>query len=70
LQDEARRVYQGALKGKKIIDNPVSSRSIRILANCITAYNSTLLNPIYKKMIDKKAPQSVINEFLRISSIA
>lgn len=70
LQGKIRKVYQGIFKGKKIIDNLISSHSIRLLANCIIAYNSTLLNPIYKKMIDEKAPQSVINEFLRISPIA
>ena len=70
LQGRIRKVYQGIFKGKKIIDNQVSSHAIRLLANCIIAYNSTLLNTIYQKMIAEKAPQSVINEFIRISPIA
>jgi len=70
LQGRIRKVYQGIFKGKKIIDNAISSHATRLLANCIIAYNSTLLNSIYQKMIAEKAPQSVINEFLRVSPIA
>ena len=70
LQGRIRKVYQGIFKGKKIVDNQVSSHATRLLANCIIAYNSTLLNTIYQKMITEKAPQSVINEFIRISPIA
>ena len=44
--------------------------SLITVKHCIIAYNSTLLNTIYQKMIAEKAPQSVINEFIRISSIA
>jgi TnpA family transposase len=70
LQGKIRKVYQGIFKGKKIVDNRVSSDATRLLANCIIAYNSTLLNTIYQKMIAEGAPQSVIDEFLRISPIA
>ena len=70
MQGRIRKVYQGTFKGKKIIDNQASSHAIRLLANCIIAYNSTLLNTIYQKMITEKVPQSVINEFIRISPIA
>jgi hypothetical protein len=70
MQGKIRKVYQGTFKGKKIIDNQASSHAIRLLANCIIAYNSTLLNTIYQKMITEKVPQSVINEFIRISPIA
>jgi hypothetical protein len=70
LQGKIRKVYHGIFKGKKIIDNRVSSHAIRLLANCIIAYNSTLLNTLYQKMIEEGAPQSIIDEFLRISPIA
>ena len=33
LQGRIRKVYQGIFKGKKIIDNQVSSHAIRLLAN-------------------------------------
>jgi len=36
----------------------------------VLLHNSTLLNTIYQKMITEKVPQSVINEFIRISPIA
>lgn len=70
LQGRIRKVYQGIFKGKKIIDNLVSSHATRLLANCVIAYSSTLLNTIYQKMIAEGAPQSVIDEFIRISPIA
>ena len=70
LQGRMRKVYQGIFKGKKIVDNQVSSHATRLLANCIIAYNSTLLNTIYEKMIAEKAHESVISEFIRISPIA
>lgn len=70
LQGKIRKVYHGIFKGKKIIDNSISSHAIRLLANCIIAYNSTLLNNIYKKMLAEGAPQSVIDEFIRTSPIA
>ena len=70
LQGKIRKVYQGIFKGKRIIDNQISSHAIRLLANCIIAYNSSLLNTIYQKMIKERAPQNVINEFIRISPIA
>ena len=70
LQGKIRKVYHGIFTGKKIIDNSVSSHAIRLLANCIIAYNSTLLNNIYQKMLSEGASQSVIDEFIRISPIA
>ena len=70
LQGKIRKVYYGIFKGKKIIDNRVSSHATRLLANCIIAYGSTLLNTLYEKMIAEGAPQSVIDEFIRISPIA
>ena len=70
LQGRIRKVYQGIFKGKKITDNQASSHATRLLANCIIAYASTFLNTIYLKLIAEKAPQSVIDEFLRISPIA
>lgn len=70
LQGKIRKVYYGIFKGKKIIDNRVSSHATRLLANCIIAYGSTLLNTLYEKMIAEGALQSVIDEFIRISPIA
>lgn len=70
LQGMIRKIYQGIFKGKKIVDNLISSHATRLLANCVIAYNATLLNSLYEKMIAEGAPKSVIDEFIRISPIA
>ena len=70
LQGRIRKVYQGIFKGKKIIDNQVSSHAIRLLANCIIAYSGTMLDMLYRKIIKEEASQFVIDEFVRISPIA
>jgi hypothetical protein len=70
LQGRIRKVYQGIFKGKKIIDNQVSSHATRLLANCIIAYSGTMLDMLYRKIIKEEASQFVIDEFVRISPIA
>lgn len=70
LQGMIRKIYQGIFKGKRIVDNLISSHATRLLANCVIAYNARLLNSLYKKMIAEGAPKSVIDEFIRISPIA
>jgi len=70
LQGFIRKIYNGIFKGRKIMDNRVSAHAARLIANCIIAYNSTILNTVYQKMIRKDASQEVIDEFARISPIA
>jgi len=70
LQGFIRKIYNGIFKGRKIIDNRVSAHAARLIANCIIAYNSTILNTVYQKMIRDGASQDVIDEFARISPIA
>lgn len=70
LQGVIRKVYQGVFKGKRIIDNGVSSHATRLLANCVIAYNATILNTLYEKMIAEGVSKSVIDEFIRTSPIA
>jgi TnpA family transposase len=70
LQGVIRKVYNGVFKGKRIINNRVSAHAARLVANCIIAYNSAMLNTLYQKMIRKGTPQSIIDEFIRISPIA
>ncbi len=36
-----------SFKGKKAKDNRVSAHATRLVANCIVAYNSIILNSIY-----------------------
>ncbi len=70
LQGAIRKVYNGIFKGKRRVDNRVSANAVRFVANCIIAYNSTMLNALYQKMITEKASEAVISEFLRISPIS
>jgi TnpA family transposase len=70
LQGMIRKVYDGIFKGKRIVDNNVSAHAVRLSANIIIAYNSTILNILYEKLIEAKAPKPVIDNFLRISPVA
>lgn len=64
------KIYNGIFKGRKIIDNRVNAHATRLIANCIIAYNSTILNTVYQKILCEGASQDVIDEFARISPIA
>lgn len=70
LQGFIRKIYHGIFKGKKIMDNRVSAHAARLVANCIIAYNSIILNTVYEKMVKEGVAQEIIDEFLRISPIA
>jgi TnpA family transposase len=70
LQGIIRKIYTGVFKGKKIVDNRVSAHAVRLIANCIIAYNSIILNTVYEKMVKEGVEREVIEEFSRISPIA
>jgi TnpA family transposase len=70
LQGLIRKVYNGIFKGKKIVGNRISAHAARLIANCIVAYNSIILNAVYEKMVQSGVPQYIIEEFARISPIA
>ncbi|MCX7121665.1 MAG: Tn3 family transposase, partial [Gammaproteobacteria bacterium] len=70
LQGLIRKVYNGIFRGKKILNNQVSAHATRLVANCIVAYNATILNSIYVKMIKNGASKEALKEFCRISPIA
>jgi len=70
LQGFIRKIYNGVFRGKKIIDNRVSAHAARLIANCIIAYNSIILNTVYEKMVKEGVAQEIIDEFARISPIA
>jgi TnpA family transposase len=70
LQGVIRKTYSGIFKGKKIVDNRISAHAARLLANCIIAYNSILLNTVYEKMIQNGVDRCIVDEFARISPIA
>ena len=57
-------------KGKKIVDNQVSAHTVRLVANCIIAYNSIILNSIYEKMLREDVSKEILGKFARISPIS
>lgn len=70
LQGYMRKIYHGVFRGKRVVDNRISAHAARLVANCIIAYNSTILNAVYEKMVKDGVAQEVIEEFARISPIA
>ena len=70
LQGALRKIYRGIFKGKKIRSNRISGHAVRLVSNCIIAYNSLILNKVYEKMLADGVSQEIIDEFLRISPIA
>ena len=67
LQGMVRKVYHGIFKGKKIVNNRVSAHAARLIANCIIAYNSVILNTVYENMLKPGVSLEIIAEFARIS---
>lgn len=57
-------------KGKKTVNNRVSAHAARLIANCIIAYNSVVLNSVYEKMAKDGVAQEFIKKFASISPIA
>lgn len=53
-----------------MVTNQVSAHAVRLVVNCIIAYNTIILNAIYEKMLEKGVDQKIIDEFSRISPIA
>lgn len=70
LQSNIRKTYNGIFQGKRIVENRISAHAARLVANCIIAYNSMILNAVYQKMLANGASLKVIDEFVRISPIA
>ena len=70
LQGLIRKVYNGVFKGNKIANNQISAHATRLVANCIVAYNSIILNSIYIKMIKSGVSPEMLKAFARISPIA
>lgn len=71
LQSNIRKTYHGVFQGKRIVENCVSAHAARLIANCIIAYNSMILNSVYERMVASSGvSQEIIDEFTRISPIA
>ncbi len=70
LQSSIRKTYRGVFQGKRVVENRVSAHAARLVANCIIAYNSMILNSVYEKMRDSGVSQEIIDELTRVSPIA
>lgn len=70
FQSLVRKVYHGEFRGKMIVNNRISAQSSRFVVNCSVAYNATILNELYEKMLRENVPREKIELFLRISPIA
>ncbi len=70
LQGLIRKVHHGIFKGKTVKDNRLSAHATRLVANCIIAYNSIILDAIYEKMREAGVSAEILEEFARISPIA
>lgn len=53
-----------------IVENRISAHAARLIANCIVAYNSMILNSVYERTLVREVSQEIIDEFIRISPIA
>ena len=60
LQGLIRKIYRGVFKGRKMIGNQASSHAVRLVANCIIAYNAIILNTIYEKMLKEKLAKRLL----------
>ena len=69
-EGKIRKTYKGVFKGKRIVENRISAHAARLIANCIIAYNSIILNAVYEKMVAEGVAQEIIDEFTRVSPIA
>ena len=70
LQSLIRKINKNEFKGRKITDNRVSAHAARLVANCIVAYNATILNQVYEKMVSEGVSKEILEKFARISPIA
>ncbi len=43
-----------------MIGNQASSHAVRLVANCIIAYNAIILNTIYEKMLKEKLAKRLL----------
>lgn len=70
LQRTIRKIYSGVFKGKRIVDNAISNQASRFVANCIIAYNATLLNQLYQRLISRVGEEKAKTAVCKISPVA
>ena len=65
-----RKMYHSLFRGRKIVSNRISAHASRLVSNCIIAYNATILNDVYLKLVNDNLSNVMIEKFARISPIA
>jgi len=70
LQRTIRKIYGGAFKGRRKVENAISNQASRLVANLIIAYNAMLLNSIYLRLVESMGEQAAQNIISRISPVA
>ncbi len=70
LQGLFRKVYNGAFKGQKIIDNLVCSESSRLLGNIIIVYNAMILDKLYGNLCIRYGEEKAKKFVVKISPVA
>ena len=63
-------MYYGVYSGRRIVNHKVSTQAVRLVTNTVAAYNSTILNMLYMKLIELGCSEKDIERFLRISPMA
>jgi len=53
LQRSLRKVSNGLFKGRRMIENQISCQATRLIANFMIAYNATLLDGVYHRLLAK-----------------
>ena len=70
LQNTIRKTYSGVFKGRKIVSNAISNQASRLVANCIIAYNATLLEHVYQRLVVRYGKASADQVIARLSPVA
>ena len=58
----------GVYSGKRIVNHKISTQAVRLVTNTAVAYNATILNMLYMKLIELGRSEKDIERFLRITT--
>jgi TnpA family transposase len=70
LQNLIRKMHYGVYNGRRIVNHKISTQAVRLVTNTAVAYNATILNMLYIKLIELGYSEKDIERFLRISPMA
>jgi TnpA family transposase len=70
LQGLFRRVYGGAFRGQKIVDNLLCSEASRLIANIIITYNAIILNKVYENLCLRYGEEKARKLIRKVSPVA